>query len=164
MADISKEIEDFKEAEYGEAVRGSMISLATKVNEDGEQALADVAKNLVVVNAAVETANAAAYGASEAEQRANAAAENADGVRESTETLREDLEEKRNSDYWRGLQGFQGIQGEQGMSGVMVPTSGMFSLYLDSATGNLYAEYPDGGTPPVFDYDSATGNLYYVTD
>ena len=41
--------------------------------------------------------------------------------------------------------------------------AGLFTLQLDSA-GNLYAVYPDGTVPPQFEYDSATGNLYYVTD
>ena len=34
MADISKEIQDFKNAVYGEEVRGSMISLAEKLNKE----------------------------------------------------------------------------------------------------------------------------------
>ena len=34
-----------------------------------------------------------------------------------------------------GPQGPQGIQGVKGESGVMVPASGMFSLYLDPETG-----------------------------
>lgn len=164
MADISKEIQDFQEAEYGEEVRDSMISLAEKVNEDGEKALEDVAQNLIVVNKAVNRANTAASGADEARQKADAAAENANNVRESTEVLRDDLQSKRDSDYWRGQQGIQGIQGEQGESGVMAPASGMFSLFLDPAAGNLYAEYPEDGIPPVFEYDSTSGNLYYVTD
>lgn len=38
MADISKEIRDFREAVYGEEVRGSMISLAEKVNKESTDA------------------------------------------------------------------------------------------------------------------------------
>ena len=34
MADISKEINDFRKAVKGKDVRGSMISLAEKVNEE----------------------------------------------------------------------------------------------------------------------------------
>ena len=34
MADIRKEIQDFQDAVYGEEVRGSMISLAEKVNRE----------------------------------------------------------------------------------------------------------------------------------
>lgn len=40
--------------------------------------------------------------------------------------------------------------------------AGLFTLQLDTE-GNLYAVYPDGTVPPKFEYDSATGNLYYVT-
>ena len=46
----------------------------------------------------------------------------------------------------------------------MAPSAGMFSLYLDPETGDLYAEYPDGSTPPAFEYDTESGNLYFVTD
>lgn len=37
MADISKEIQDFKEAVYGEEVRGSLVSLAEKINDEVEE-------------------------------------------------------------------------------------------------------------------------------
>lgn len=63
----------------------------------------------------------------------------------------------------RGPQGVKGDKGDKGDSGVMAPASGMFSLYLDPATGNLYADYPDGETAPAFQYDSTSGNLYYLT-
>lgn len=42
--------------------------------------------------------------------------------------------------------------------------AGLFTLQLEQETGDLYAVYPDGTIPPNFEYDSATGNLYYVTD
>lgn len=51
----------------------------------------------------------------------------------------------------------------KGESGVMAPTSGMFSLYLDPASGDLYVEYPDGSEPPVFELED-NGDLYFVTD
>ena len=37
MADISKEIQDFEEAVYGEEVRGSLVSLAEKINDEVEE-------------------------------------------------------------------------------------------------------------------------------
>lgn len=37
----------------------------------------------------------------------------------------------------------------------------IFQLEVDSA-GNLYAIYQDGTTPPNFDFDSTTGNLYLI--
>ena len=51
-----------------------------------------------------------------------------------------------------------GPQGPKGEKGDMI-----FGLEVDSS-GNLYAIYEDGSTPPNFDYDSATGNLYLVVD
>lgn len=53
--------------------------------------------------------------------------------------------------------------GPQGPSGIMAATSGMFSVYLDLATGELYGEYPEDGAPPPIIYDADTGNLYYIT-
>lgn len=44
MADISAEVKKFREAIYGEEVRESMISLAEKVNKEGENT-AELAKN-----------------------------------------------------------------------------------------------------------------------
>ena len=64
MADISQEINDFKNAIYGEEVRGSMISLAQKLNTEVEE-------NTTNVNQAVKTANSASSAANQAVQNAN---------------------------------------------------------------------------------------------
>ena len=45
MADISREIEAFREAIYGQEVRSSMISLAEKVNGESEEAVAASEEN-----------------------------------------------------------------------------------------------------------------------
>lgn len=154
--DLSPERKAWQDAVYGEEVRGAGITSLQKTED--------------VINGTVDEVNQAAKGVQEntatanrAAEMANAAAANADNVRESTEELRQDLEAKRASDYWRGERGYTGATGSQGESGVMVPTSGMFSLYLDPATGDLYADYPTGETPPQFEYDAETGDLYYVT-
>lgn len=64
MADISQEIDDFKNAIYGEEVRDSMVSLAQKLNTEVEG-------NTTNVNQAVETANSASSAANQAVQNAN---------------------------------------------------------------------------------------------
>lgn len=64
MADISQEIDDFKNAIYGEEVRDSMVSLAQKLNTEVEG-------NTTNVNQAVETANSASSAANQAVQDAN---------------------------------------------------------------------------------------------
>lgn len=48
------------------------------------------------------------------------------------------------------------VIGPQGNKGDTI-----FQLEVDSA-GNLYAIYQDGTTPPDFEFDSTTGNLYLV--
>lgn len=70
MADISKEIQDFRDAVYGEEVRGSMISLAEKVNNES------TAAREAAVNMA-EMAAEAALNANTAADRADAAVSNA---------------------------------------------------------------------------------------
>ena len=64
MADISQEINDFKNAIYGEEVRDSMVSLAQKLNTEVEA-------NTTNVNQAVSTANSASSAANQAVQAAN---------------------------------------------------------------------------------------------
>ena len=60
----------------------------------------------------------------------------------------------------RGEQGERGEQGPQGISGVVVYPEGHFALEVDSATGDLYfvTEDEESVCPFVLDED---GNLYY---
>lgn len=62
-------------------------------------------------------------------KRRNQAANNANNVAE-------DLINRRYSGEFKGDKGDKGDKGEQGESGVMATTSGMFSLYLGSDTGD----------------------------
>ena len=65
----------------------------------------------------------------------------------------------------QGLKGDTGAQGPQGLkgdAGITVPASGLFSLGVDN-DGNLVAYYSDAAsTPPRFEYDRNTGNVYYI--
>lgn len=122
-----------------------------------EQLTNDVNAVILVANGAAEYARTNGDNAKKQAQQASEAAKRANNVAE-------DLISRRDSGEFKGEKGDQGDKGDQGESGVMAPTSGMFSLYLDPQTGNLYAEYPDGSNPPQFEYDSETGNLYYITD
>ena len=58
---------------------------------------------------------------------------------------------------------FQIPEGQKGESGIMVPSSGMFSLWVDLTTGNLFADYPDGSEPPEFILEE-NGDLKFVTN
>ena len=157
MADISQEVEAFRNAKKGRDVRGSLISLAEKVNAEVEENTSDIAAAITEANTAANNAKVKAGLADTAATNANIAAANADAVKQ-------DLLDRLANGEFKGEKGDTGNTGPQGESGVMFPSSGMFSLYLDPNTGDLWAAYPDGETPPAFEYDPDTGDLYYVTD
>lgn len=123
MADISKEIQAFRDAEYGEEVRGSMISLAEKVNDE-------VAKGTVEAKAAAQNADRAAAGA---------------------DAIRQDLQYKKETNYWKGPPGESGITAlTSGMFTLALDpiTHNLYAYYPDAdnppafeyekETGNLY--------------------------
>lgn len=61
--------------------------------------------------------------------------------------------------------GRDGAKGEKGDTGntISVPVSGLFNMGVD-ADGNLWVYHSDSDKVPEFQYDSSTGNLYYVTE
>ena len=62
----------------------------------------------------------------------------------------------------QGIQGPQGEKGEKGDSGAVAQiASGFYALSVDES-GDLWAYYSNGDTPPAFDYDASTGDLYAV--
>lgn len=85
MADISKEINDFKNAIYGEEVRGSMITLAEKVNTEVET-------NTTNVNAAVSTANTASGKANQTLETAQEAINEAETTLQAANTAKADAQ------------------------------------------------------------------------
>lgn len=60
--------------------------------------------------------------------------------------------------------GRDGEKGEKGDTGntISVPVSGLFNMGVDS-DGNLWVYHSDSDKVPDLEYDSSTGNLYYVT-
>ena len=154
---LEPEIQQWEDAYCGEDVRQANIDAFEKIQASVNEAIAGVKQ---VANSADQVQQSAIQAAAQAA----AAAENANQALENVEEVRQDLADRVASGEFDGAPGEQGPPGPQGESGVMAPASGMFSLYLDPATGDLYAEYPDGSTPPQFEYDSETGNLYFVTD
>lgn len=76
MADISKEIQDFRKAKKGKDVKGSMISLAEKVNREATDASQAAANSSASAGAAASNAQLAVNRADTAAQNANQAAQN----------------------------------------------------------------------------------------
>lgn len=60
--------------------------------------------------------------------------------------------------------GRDGEKGEKGDTGntISVPVPGLFNMGVDS-DGNLWVYHSDSDKVPEFEYDSSTGDLYYVT-
>ena len=56
----------------------------------------------------------------------------------------------------------RGADGATGASGVTTPLAGFFTMWVDT-NGDLYAESADDMSD-YFDYDSETGNLYFITE
>lgn len=87
MADISKEIQDFRDAVYGEEVRGSMISLAEKVNKESGDAVEaaegyrDSAKAYAITASAL--CEATTKSADQASAKAAEASDSAETAKES---------------------------------------------------------------------------------
>ncbi len=155
--DLSNEISDWQEAIYGRDVRSANVAAFEKIQASVNEAIDEVSD-------AAEQSNDTAAASRAILAQATSALANANAALQNVEDVRQDLADRVEAGEFDGEQGPKGPQGPQGASGVMAPSAGMFSLYLDPATGNLYAEYPDGSTPPQFEYDAETGNLYYVTD
>lgn len=61
-----------------------------------------------------------------------------------------------------GRDGEKGDKGDTGNT-ISVPVSGLFNMGVDS-DGNLWVYHSDSDEVPDFEYDSASGNLYYVTE
>ena len=54
-------------------------------------------------------------------------------------------------------------KGYKGDSGVMAPSAGLFTIWVDNETGELWCDFVDGGEEPQFEYDKDTGEIYYIT-
>lgn len=59
--------------------------------------------------------------------------------------------------------GEKGDKGDKGDDGISIPASGMFSMSVDDE-GNLWAHYLEQGSAPNFEYNSSSGDLYFVIE
>lgn len=61
-----------------------------------------------------------------------------------------------------GRDGEKGDKGDTGTT-ISAPVSGLFNMGVDS-DGNLWVYHSDSDKAPEFQYDSSSGNLYYITE
>lgn len=144
MADISRELEAWRTAQFGRQVRQAQIDLSNKLNDE-------VIHNTMDVQHGLETVNAATIRADTAAQNANTAATAANNIKN---TVQQKLD---NGD-------FIGPRGPQGNDGVAVITQiapGMFALAVNS-DGHLILSHNDNEPTPPFEI--VDGRLIYKID
>lgn len=125
---------------------------------------ADLIKELTGdVTDAANAANVAASGANTAAGNARTQATAAETAANKASNVADIIQGKLEAGELKGEKGEKGEKGATGESGVTVPISGFFTLAVEEDTGDLYVYYADGSTPPEFEYNSETGDLYYVT-
>lgn len=115
------------------------------------------------VTDATNAANVAASGANTAAGNARTQATAAETAANEASNIADIIQGKLDAGELKGDKGDKGDKGATGESGVTVPISGLFTLAVEEDTGDLYVYYADGSTPPEFEYDSETGDLYYIT-
>ena len=115
------------------------------------------------VTDAANAANVAASGANTAAGNARTQATAAETAANEASNIADIIQGKLDAGELKGDKGDKGDKGATGESGVTVPISGLFTLAVEEDTGDLYVYYADGSTPPEFEYDSETGDLYYIT-
>lgn len=167
VADITQIIKDFRSAVYGKEVRGAMVDLAEKVNEESSTALA-------TANKADKTSNDAKSSAAQSltklqqlktlvEQTiAQLEADVARGrfIGATGETGAPGPQGPRGLQGEKGEKGDTGATGPQGKSGVTAASGSVFTLYTDTADNcAIHCVYDDGlGVPPIT-YDQETGAI-----
>lgn len=159
MADISQEIQKLRDAEKGEEVRGAFISVAEKVNADGENALSEVAEQVTIIDGIVTEATQVLEQAATATTEANTAATNAAATRQ-------DILDRLEAGEFKGDKGDTGEQGPQGLSGVNVPSSSRMYIYTDDSNNSaIHCVYDDAlyDAPPL-NYNDTTGAISWTYD
>lgn len=164
--DVRQSIHDGLKAGYEIATESKEISengreIAKEAKEIALGARTDVDQAVERIEEAVENAGEAALLARQEATNAKRAAAAANTAADKVHDLESDLREKVENGYFTGPQGPQGLQGPQGESGIITEIRGMFTLSVDE-NGDLWVHYTDADTPPEFEYDSETGNVYYI--
>lgn len=162
MANISAEIQAFRGAVYGEEVRESMISLAEKVNADGEEALSEVAAQVIRIDGIAAEATQTLDDANTAIGTANEAINEAQNtLAEGVQQVQQAAENALFSESWaRGGTGTR--------TGEDSDNSRFYSLQSQTEANRAKteadrAETYAGFVVPTFLVDFITGNLTYST-
>ena len=147
--------------EYAETVATEAANAAASANAAATSAAdagidaANVAAQYNALETVKENANAAAAAA-------NAAAETLDDITATATTLSAGSNATASYDSGTGVFTFGIPRGADGASGITTPINGFFTMYVEP-NGDLYA-VSQTDMSDAFEYDSTTGNLYYLTE
>ncbi|MBA4687239.1 MAG: hypothetical protein H2184_08795 [Candidatus Galacturonibacter soehngenii] len=177
MASIAKYLNNILSAVYGKDVRQSIHDSIKKINEEvesnqeAEAERVNAEKNRVTAEnereaATTDALNKIHIAISDSEESTENALQATAEANTATSNMQEiinDMNNKIASDYYRGKQGIKGDKGDRGDSGIIVPINGMFTLSSDEE-GNVYANYTDEESPPIFEVEEINGEkyVYYI--
>lgn len=161
MADISKEINAFRDAEKGEDVRGGFISLAIKVNADGEKALAQVAQQVTRIDGIAADATHTLNNANTAIDTSNEA------IREAQDTLVEGQRQVQQAENNAVLANSWARGGTGTRTGEDSDNSRFYSLQSQTEANRAKvqadrAEMYAGFVVPEFWVNFVSGNMEYT--
>lgn len=155
-AEIASQID-----EYAETVATEAANAAASANAAATSA-ADAAIDAANVAAQYNALETVKGNANAAAAAANAAAETLDDITATATTLSAGSNATASYDSGTGVFTFGIPRGADGASGVITPINGFFTMYVEP-NGDLYA-VSQTDMSDAFEYDSTTGNLYYLTE
>ena len=143
-----------------------LIERAVEIASNIEQYAAEVEANATRAEDAAEDAEYQANLAQAANEQVNAKAATIDNAVINANTAAQnatDIYNTVSAAYQSGaFKGDKGDKGDTGESGVYTPIDGFFSMSVDE-NGDLYVNSTTDMSDS-WEYDSTTGNLYYLTD
>lgn len=163
-AEIAATIGEYAEtiAQEAQAATASAASASTSAAQ-AATAAANVEQQYSALETLKTQTNAAASAANTAAQAAEDAIDELDNLSATATTLTPGS--SATAAYNNGVLTFgipAGAKGDKGDSGVTTPLAGFFTMYVDE-NGDLYA-VSEEDLSDFFEYDSTTGNLYYLTE
>lgn len=143
-----------------------LIEQAVEISNNIAQYISEAANNATKAQTAATNAENAKAAAELANENVQAKAAQIDGAIINANTAAQNAQDVADDvagKLARGeLKGEKGDKGDPGESGVYTPLDGFFTMAVDSA-GDLWV-YSNSDLSDSFEYDSETGNLYYVTE
>lgn len=142
------------------------VDSAETATDAAEAAAASEARSEIIntnVEGIYDNLTDATAAANTAAQAANTAAGNLSNISATANTLAAGTPATASYNAANQVFTFGIPRGATGASGVTTPLTGFFTMWVDPDTGDLYAA-AETDMSDFFNYDSETGNLYFITE